>query len=198
MINIQKMIDMTPMRDQVQFLSITTDPARDTPEVLKAYGPAHGLDGANWTFLTTRPGQSEDATRKLAEQFGHKFTREKDGEFAHGIVTHVIDREGRLRGNFHGLDFDPTNLVTFVNALVNDVHKPGQAADQPDTVTQGSSRAPTAPALPLVPIALALAVAWLVGTTVFFALRRRRLYAHSSTPGDKGLSAGGNAGDSAE
>jgi protein SCO1 len=191
---IQKMVNLTPMRDQVQFISITTDPARDTSEVLKAYGPAHGLDGANWTFLTTRAGQSEDATRKLAEQFGHKFTREEDGEFAHGIVTHVIDREGRLRGNFHGLDFDPTNLVTFVNALVNDVHKPGQAEDQPGMVTAGSSRAPAAPALPLVPIVLALAVAWLVGTTAFFALRRRRLNARSSMPGGKGH---GNAGDSA-
>lgn len=34
-------------------------------------------------------------------------------------MTHVIDQEGLLRANFHGLNFDPTNLVVYVNALIN-------------------------------------------------------------------------------
>ena len=42
----------------------------------------------------------------------------------HGVVTHVIDREGHLRARFHGLKFQPVNLVLLVNALVNDVHPP--------------------------------------------------------------------------
>uniref|UniRef100_UPI0013D81A57 SCO family protein n=2 Tax=Pseudomonadota TaxID=1224 RepID=UPI0013D81A57 len=50
---IQKMVNSTPMKDQVVFTSITTDPSKDTPDVLKAYGPAHGLDPVNWLFLTT-------------------------------------------------------------------------------------------------------------------------------------------------
>jgi protein SCO1/2 len=125
---VQSMVNRTPMRDQVQFLSVTTDPDRDTPEVLRDYGPSHGLDTGNWTFLTTRPGQPEDATRRLAEAFGHKFEKAEDGYQIHGVVTHVIDREGRWRANFHGLRFEPTNLVVLVNALVNDVHPPrGQA-----------------------------------------------------------------------
>jgi len=37
-------------------------------------------------------------------------------------LSHVIDKEGRWRANFHGLEFDPTNLLVFVNALVNDEH----------------------------------------------------------------------------
>ena len=35
-----------------------------------------------------------------------------------------IDKEGRWRANFHGLQFKPTNLVVFVNALVNDIERP--------------------------------------------------------------------------
>lgn len=119
---IQKMINRTPMTDRVQFITITTDPLRDTPEVLRAYGPAHGLDPVNWLFLTTTQDQPEDTTRKLAEAFGHKFTKEVDGYQMHSIVTHVIDREGRWRGNFHSLKFEPVNMVVFINALVNDVH----------------------------------------------------------------------------
>jgi len=117
---VQQMVNRTPMRDLVRFVSITTDPRRDTPDVLRGYGPAHGLDPVNWTFLTTGPDQPEDATRKLAEAFGHKFTRTEDGYQMHGVVTHVIDKEGRWRANFHGLKFGSVNLVMFVNALVND------------------------------------------------------------------------------
>ena len=119
---VQDLVNQTPMRDQVRFVSVTTDPANDTPDVLRDYGPAHGLDPANWSFLTTAPDQPEDATRRLAEAYGHRFTRTESGYQAHRVVTHVIDREGRWRGNFHGLKFQPVNAVMFINALVNDVH----------------------------------------------------------------------------
>ncbi|WP_292036058.1 SCO family protein [Mesorhizobium sp.] len=121
---VQKMVNSTPMKDRVDFVSIATDPRKDTPDALKAYGPTHGLGPANWLFLTTAPDQPEDTTRKLAEAFGHKFTLTDDGYQMHGIVTHVIDKEGRWRANFHGLNFQPINLVTFVNALTNNVEHP--------------------------------------------------------------------------
>jgi protein SCO1/2 len=124
---VQDMVNGTPMRDAVQFGSITTDPAKDTPDILRAYGETHGLDPVNWVFLTIGPGQPEDVTRRLAEAYGHKFTKTGDGYQTHGIVTHVIDKQGRWRGNFHGLRFSSTNLVVLVNALIND-HHDGAAA----------------------------------------------------------------------
>lgn len=127
---IQKMVNGTPMKDQVTFVSITTDPRKDMPDVLRAYGPAHGFDPVNWLFLTTTPDQPEDTTRKLAEAFGHKFSLTDDGYQMHGIVTHVIDKEGRWRANFHGLKFEPINFVTFVNALTNNVERPHHEQDQ--------------------------------------------------------------------
>ena len=124
---LQLLINVSPMNDQVAFISITTDPAHDQGTVLTEYGEAQGLDPANWMFLTSPPDQPEDTTRKVAKTYGLEFT-EVDGVQMHGLVTHVIDREGKLRGRFHGLRFEPVSLVTFVNALVNDVHKPGEAA----------------------------------------------------------------------
>jgi len=121
--DIQGMINQSPMKDGVQFISITTDPSNDTRDVLRDYGRAHGLSPVNWAFLTARSDQPEDTTRQLAEQFGHRFDKEQDGYQIHGIVTHVIDKEGRWRANFHGLKFDPANLVVFVNALGNDIEK---------------------------------------------------------------------------
>jgi protein SCO1 len=121
---VQEMVNQTPMKEQVRFVTITTDPIHDTLEVLKEYGPAHGLDPINWVPLTTTPDQPEDTTRQLAQAFGHKFKVTDDTYQLHGIVTHVIDKEGRWRANFHGLKFAPMNLVTFINALTNDNQQP--------------------------------------------------------------------------
>ena len=118
---IQRMINRTPMRTLVQFISISTDPEHDTLEILRAFGREHGLDDTNWVFLTTLPNQPSDLTRKLVEAYGHKFRRVADGSLIHGVVTHVIDREGRWRANFYGLDFSSANLVFLIDALANDV-----------------------------------------------------------------------------
>lgn len=120
---VQRMVNLTPMKSQVEFITVTTDPAKDRGQVLSDYGDIHGLDPVNWMFLTTKADQPEDATRQLAQRFGHRFDKTKDGYQMHGIVTHVIDKEGRWRANFHGLKFEPSNLVIFVNALVNDFDK---------------------------------------------------------------------------
>jgi protein SCO1 len=120
---IQSMVNQTPMKDQVEFITITTDPDRDRGNVLAEYGRPHGLDPVNWIFLTTKSDQPDDTTRKLARRFGHRFDKTDDGYQMHGIVTHVLDKEGRWRANFHGLKFEPSNLVIFVNALVNDFEK---------------------------------------------------------------------------
>ncbi len=118
---IQEMINPTPMRDIVQFITITTDPANDTPEVMKAYGPAHGLDPVNWIFLTGSPSQPA-ATREIAGRYGLKFTRIEDDYLLHGLVTFLIDKSGNLRAKYHGLKFKPVNFVLHVNALTNDDH----------------------------------------------------------------------------
>lgn len=121
---LQTMINQTPMKAMVEFVTITTDPKRDTGPVLSEYGQAHGLDPLNWVFLTAAPGQPEDSTRKIAESYGLKFTEGEGGMQMHGIVIHVIDQGGRLRARFHGLKFEPVNLVVFVNALTNRTQKP--------------------------------------------------------------------------
>lgn len=120
---IQQKVNVLPVRDQVQFITITTHPEFDTPEVLKSYGEKHGLDPANWTFLTSGPERPGD-TRALAEEYGLKFTPVGNGQFVHGVVTHLIDQSGVLRARYHGLKFNPVNLVMHVNALLNAEHAP--------------------------------------------------------------------------
>lgn len=118
---IQEMANGTPMRDLVQFIAVTTDPERDTPDVLRRYGPAHGLDPFNWVFLTGGP-ERPAATRELALRYGLKFTPTEDGYQMHGVVTHLIDKSGNLRGRYFALKFEPVNFILHLNALTNDDH----------------------------------------------------------------------------
>ena len=116
---IQKMVNITPMKDQIQFISITTDPERDTGQTLRDFGENHGLDPLNWIFLTAKPGQPENITRELAKSYGAEFKMLDKGEQMHGVLTNVIDQDGRLRGRFHGMEFSNLSLVIFANALIN-------------------------------------------------------------------------------
>jgi protein SCO1/2 len=118
---IQKAINPTPMKNLVQFISITTDPLRDTSVVMQNLGSNHGLDPVNWVFLTSGVNRP-DETRKIARQYGARFTPSKSGYQMHGIVTYIIDKSGKLRAKFHGLKFDKTNMIIHINALTNDNH----------------------------------------------------------------------------
>ena len=119
--SIQDQVNRTPMRDAVEFISITTDPEHDNSEVLENYGQTHGLDPTNWTMLTSGAKNPSD-TRELAERFGLKFTAVEDGYQMHGVVTHLMDKSGNLRARYHGLKFNSTNLIVHINALTNDYH----------------------------------------------------------------------------
>ncbi len=172
---VQAMVNRTPMRDLVQFITVTTDPVNDTPEVLEAYGRAHGLDPVNWAFLTSGPDRPEDTTRRLVERFGHKFGKAEDGYQLHGVVTHIIDQEGRWRANFHGLKFEPTNLVSYLNALTNDdghgVGEGGTVVRNPVQAEGGA--AGDSPWLPLAVGGLGLLLLATGAVPLYRAARRR-------------------------
>lgn len=124
--DVQSKINVTPMKEMVQFITVTTNPMVDTADVLKSYGEAHGLDPFNWMFLTRLPGDPEHATRALSEIYDVKFEPVDDGQLMHGVVTHVIDRDGRFAAKFHGLPFEPLNLVLYINGLTNAPTRPAK------------------------------------------------------------------------
>lgn len=52
--------------EQVQFISISVDPARDTPEALKSYAEKFHADPETWAFLRG----TEEETKAIIGQFG--------------------------------------------------------------------------------------------------------------------------------
>lgn len=125
---IQGMVNRTALRDRVRFVAITTDPENDTREVLQDYARIHGLDETNWTILTVAPGSPKETTRNLASAYNVRFDRLGGPGMVHGVVTHVIDRDGRYAARFHGLDVKPLNVVTYLDALINNRGLSGQTS----------------------------------------------------------------------
>jgi protein SCO1/2 len=89
--------------NKVVFASITVDPERDTPEMLKAYAQLYGADIAGWTFLTGSPPAIQDLTRR----YGVFAAKDTDGGIEHSLLTSIVDRRGILRVQYLGARFDP-------------------------------------------------------------------------------------------
>lgn len=124
---IQASINDGPMKELVQFISITTDPVNDTPDILREYAERYGFEAGNWVILTTRPGQADDATRVLAREYGLEFTTVADTDMMmHGAVTHIVDIGGRYAAKFHGMEFKNVNLILYVSELINNAQHRGR------------------------------------------------------------------------
>jgi len=63
LVRVQQLLAERVGRDLFMY-SITIDPKRDTPKVLKRFASAHGV-GKGWRFLTGRPDEIELLRRKL-------------------------------------------------------------------------------------------------------------------------------------
>jgi protein SCO1/2 len=98
---------LTGLTTNWHFLTVSFDPAFDTPPVLKGYAESQGYDPRYWTFAT---GSLLDVTA-LTEQFGLVFWREPSGVLSHNLRTAVIDASGRVRKIFEGNKWTSDELV---------------------------------------------------------------------------------------
>ena len=86
----------------VAFVSITVDPQRDTPQILKDYADSVGANLNGWAFLTGDPG----TLSTVGKHYGIFAARTADGQIDHTLLTSIIDRDGRLRVQYIGARFD--------------------------------------------------------------------------------------------
>lgn len=98
------------------FVSITVDPERDTPAVLKRYAAAHGAKLAGWAFLTGTPAEIREVTRR----YGVVARKTSRGDVDHTFLTSLIDRSGTLRVQYLGVRFDPDELFKDIQSLLQE------------------------------------------------------------------------------
>ncbi len=96
-------------RHDLVLLTITFDPARDSPDVLADYARQWNADPDTWRFLT---GPAPDI-RAVTSRFGVEFFPE-EGLLSHSLHTAVVDRQGRLVANLEGNQFTAAQLGDLV------------------------------------------------------------------------------------
>lgn len=101
---------------RIAFVSITVDPERDTPEVLKRYAETFGADLKGWAFLTGAP----DAIRGVIRRYGVFAAKNADGQVDHTFLTSIVDRNGMLRVQYLGVRFDPDEFRRDLLSLVKE------------------------------------------------------------------------------
>ena len=100
--------------DQVRYISITSDPDTDTPEVLTRYAEKLQADPARWTFLT---GSSQ-----AIEAVGLSMLVAAKKE-AHSSKAIVLDARGRMRGHFNLTEPDEVKKMA---GLLTELGKSGE------------------------------------------------------------------------
>jgi protein SCO1 len=97
----------------VTLLTITFDPERDTPEVLRAYAERWNPHATGWRFLT---GSVDDIAR-VSALFGQEAFPE-EGLMNHSLHTAIIGRTGALVANIEGNQFTPEQLGDLIAATL--------------------------------------------------------------------------------
>lgn len=102
----QKLQAELPANPAVRLVSLSSDPAYDTPEVLKKYGQRFGAREGVWSFLTG----PKKSMQQLVQQ-GLKLSMvdkpPAEQETPVDLVIHstklvLVDQHGRIRGYFDG------------------------------------------------------------------------------------------------
>ena len=120
--NMKQMQNLLNDKSDVKLVSITVDPARDSPQALSEYAKKYGARADQWLFLT---GDGA-AIRKLAVQgflvSATAGANPKD-EIAHSSRFVLIDRRGRIRGYFDG---ESPGVTRSLLAAMDELEKEGR------------------------------------------------------------------------
>ena len=87
-------------QQDVHLLSISVDPARDTPAVLQAFARRYDAPNQQWTFVTGTP----DSIHQVAFVTFH--VGDVIGKIDHSTKFALVDRRGHIRGYYSSLGVD--------------------------------------------------------------------------------------------
>lgn len=99
------------LKAKTHLLSVSIDPAYDTPAVLRSYGAAHTGKYSDekfkdWEFASG----SKDETKAIAEHFGLQYFPQDD-QILHGLRTVIIQPDGKVLKVYEGNDWKPDEVL---------------------------------------------------------------------------------------
>jgi protein SCO1 len=105
----RKAADDEGLRNQIHLLSVSIDPAFDTPAVLAEHARRTGANPATWSFVTAERSEVD----RMASRFGVSIVppNPSSPDIVHNLRTVVIDRNGRLVRSISGSDWQIDDLL---------------------------------------------------------------------------------------
>lgn len=108
------------LRPKAHLLSVTLDPAYDTPKVLRSYGAGYTERYAaetfeHWDFATGDP----EEIRRLAQFFGLAY-KEESGQIVHAMRTALLAPDGTVLKIYRGNDWKTGQVLADVRAAAGD------------------------------------------------------------------------------
>ena len=104
------------LSEKFRLLSISFDPARDTPEKLRGYGLGYlGKNTGEKGFDVWQLAVGEDKeVRKVADFSGLRYEVDKKDEtqFNHSLRTVIVGADGKVRKVLTGNDWKPEDLIS--------------------------------------------------------------------------------------
>ena len=107
--------------DNVLFVTVTFDPDRDFPSVLKKFGEIRDIDFNSWIFLWGDKKNTGSLLRRFdITALKTDSTYYDDGELTYSVMhtdrISLIDNESRLKKNYRG---SKVNLEELYNDIIN-------------------------------------------------------------------------------
>jgi cytochrome oxidase Cu insertion factor (SCO1/SenC/PrrC family) len=123
---LKEAIESTPrLHGKVRFVTLSFDPARDTPEVMGSYAGSRAVDkgsGLRWYFLTTRSARE---LMPLVEGFGQDIVTTVDRssgkprrELSHVLKVFLIDAVGDVREIYSSNFLHPRTVLNDIETLL--------------------------------------------------------------------------------
>jgi protein SCO1 len=116
-VTIQEHMHDDPALKNVHLVTVSFDPAYDTPEVLKKHARELDADLSRWTFLT---GDAE-AIAKFGARFGVFVTRASNDprDITHNLRTAIIGPDGKLLKVYTGNEWTPEEILNDLKPVAN-------------------------------------------------------------------------------
>jgi protein SCO1/2 len=122
--NMKQVREQLGAPDDVQFVTVTFDPLRDTPSVMQRYSETWDAAETDWLFLTGDTTTVNAMMRRVGVR--HQVTdttTTSDGEqiffISHSDLVTLIDEDGRIRQHYSGSRTPTEILVEDINKLRN-------------------------------------------------------------------------------
>ena len=107
--------NLSALHGRVHLVSVSFDPATDTPAVLKTHATMLGADPRVWTFLT---GDRDDIDR-FGSRFGVQVARAMGDQrdITHNLRTAIVDANGTLVKIYTGNEWTPDEVLSDLKSI---------------------------------------------------------------------------------